>query len=148
MVSASRRPRARHWKYLVAVQNCNWRDHECDLLMVTGNPRIIDVEIKISQSEAACLCGHRPRYNGALHRSGRRARLGDDAMSEQPIWCYDDDTVETAKSLMEAKMVRRVLVLDKDKQLVGVVSLGDIAFKAGNAGGMLANVLESARPAR
>lgn len=72
----------------------------------------------------------------------------DDAMSERPVWCYEDDTVETAKSIMETEMIRRVLVLDRNKQLVGVVSLGDIAAKAGAAGETLANVSEPAQPAR
>lgn len=38
-------------KYLVMVPNCNWTGHECDLLCVTENLRIIDVEIKISRSD-------------------------------------------------------------------------------------------------
>ncbi|PND34625.1 CBS domain-containing protein [Achromobacter pulmonis] len=72
----------------------------------------------------------------------------NDAMSERPIWCYDDDTVETAKGLMESEQVRRVLVLDRNKQLVGVVSLGDIAAKAGAAGNTLAEVSQPSQPAR
>lgn len=38
-------------KYLVVVPNCNWTGHECDLLVVTENLRIIDVEIKISRAD-------------------------------------------------------------------------------------------------
>lgn len=38
-------------RYLVAVPNCNWTGHECDLLVVTENLRIIDVEIKISRAD-------------------------------------------------------------------------------------------------
>ncbi|CUJ46700.1 Uncharacterised protein [Achromobacter sp. 2789STDY5608633] len=38
-------------KYLVVVPNCNWTGHECDLLAVTENLRIIDVEIKISRAD-------------------------------------------------------------------------------------------------
>jgi len=38
-------------KYLVVVPNCNWTGHECDLLVVTENLRVIDVEIKISRSD-------------------------------------------------------------------------------------------------
>lgn len=33
-------------KYLVVVPNCNWTGYECDLLAVTENLRIIDIEIK------------------------------------------------------------------------------------------------------
>lgn len=38
-------------KYLCVVPNCNWTGHECDLLAVTENLRIIDVEIKISRAD-------------------------------------------------------------------------------------------------
>ncbi|EHK65276.1 hypothetical protein [Achromobacter arsenitoxydans] len=38
-------------KYLVVVPNCTWTGHECDLLVVTENLRVIDVEIKISRSD-------------------------------------------------------------------------------------------------
>lgn len=38
-------------KYLVVVPNCNWTGHECDLLVVTENLRIIDIEIKISRAD-------------------------------------------------------------------------------------------------
>jgi hypothetical protein len=38
-------------RYLAAVPNCNWTGHECDLLLLTENLRIIDVEIKISRAD-------------------------------------------------------------------------------------------------
>lgn len=36
---------------VVLVDNCNWTGHECDVLAVTVDLRIIDVEIKISRSD-------------------------------------------------------------------------------------------------
>jgi len=38
-------------KYLVMVPNCNWTGHECDVLAVTRDLRIIDLEIKISRAD-------------------------------------------------------------------------------------------------
>lgn len=38
-------------KCIVLVDNCNWTGHECDVLGVTMDGRIIDVEIKISRSD-------------------------------------------------------------------------------------------------
>ncbi|WP_208280128.1 hypothetical protein [Massilia oculi] len=38
-------------RYLVAVPNCTWTGHECDLLVVTDDLRIIDVEVKISRAD-------------------------------------------------------------------------------------------------
>ena len=36
---------------LVLVDNCNWTGHECDVLAVTRDLRIIDVEVKISRAD-------------------------------------------------------------------------------------------------
>lgn len=38
-------------RYLMAVPNCTWTGHECDLLVVTDDLRIIDVEVKISRAD-------------------------------------------------------------------------------------------------
>ena len=38
-------------KHLVIVPNCSWPGSECDLLVVTPNLRVIDVEIKISRAD-------------------------------------------------------------------------------------------------
>lgn len=38
-------------KCVVLVDRCNWTGHECDVLAVTRDLRIIDVEIKISRSD-------------------------------------------------------------------------------------------------
>lgn len=38
-------------KCLVLVDNCQWTGHECDVLAVTQDLRIIDVEIKISRAD-------------------------------------------------------------------------------------------------
>lgn len=38
-------------KHLVVVPNCNWTGHEADILAVTTDLRLIDVEIKISRSD-------------------------------------------------------------------------------------------------
>lgn len=38
-------------KCVVLVNNCNWTGYECDVLAVTTDLRIIDVEIKISRAD-------------------------------------------------------------------------------------------------
>lgn len=38
-------------KCIVLVDNCSWTGHECDVLAVTKDLRIIDVEVKISRSD-------------------------------------------------------------------------------------------------
>lgn len=38
-------------KCIVMVPNCNWTGHECDVLAVTTDLRIIDIEVKISRGD-------------------------------------------------------------------------------------------------
>lgn len=38
-------------KCVVLVDNCNWTGYECDVLAVTNDLRIIDVEVKISRAD-------------------------------------------------------------------------------------------------
>lgn len=38
-------------KCVVLVDNCSWTGHECDVLAVTTDLRIIDVEVKISRAD-------------------------------------------------------------------------------------------------
>jgi CBS domain-containing protein len=49
------------------------------------------------------------------------------AMTPEVIWCADDEEVETAAKLMQEKQVRRILVMNRDKKMVGIVSLADLA---------------------
>jgi len=51
-----------------------------------------------------------------------------DVMSGQVLYCYEnDDLDDVAKNMGEMK-VRRMPVLDRDKRLVGILSLGDVAL--------------------
>lgn len=52
-----------------------------------------------------------------------------DVMSEGIAWAYEDDTVEQAAKIMSERQVRRLPILDRDKRLVGIVALGDIAIE-------------------
>ena len=54
-----------------------------------------------------------------------------DLGNREVCWCYDDQSPEDAAKMMKDKEVRRVLVIDRDsKQLIGVVSVGDLAIKS------------------
>jgi CBS domain-containing protein len=55
------------------------------------------------------------------------------AMTNSAICCLEDDDVVTAATLMRTHQVRRLLVLSHEQQLVGIVSLGDLAIAARNA---------------
>ncbi|HVI34362.1 CBS domain-containing protein [Phenylobacterium sp.] len=44
--------------------------------------------------------------------------------------CYEDDDIGEAADRMAELQVRRLAVVDRDKRLVGIVALGDIARQA------------------
>ena len=48
-------------------------------------------------------------------------------MSEEIVYCFDDEAAENVAIKMKEREVRRVLVVNRSKRLVGVVSLGDLA---------------------
>ncbi|HJV81543.1 CBS domain-containing protein [Noviherbaspirillum sp.] len=53
-----------------------------------------------------------------------------DVMSDQVQWCFDDQTVDEVMQKMGDTQIRRVPVVDHDtRELVGIVSLGDLATK-------------------
>jgi len=53
---------------------------------------------------------------------------GREYITAPVVYCFDDQSVEDAAKLMEANRIRRIAVVSrKDKRLVGIVSLGDIA---------------------
>jgi CBS domain-containing protein len=51
------------------------------------------------------------------------------AMSSGCLYCHEDDSIEDLSTNMAKNKVRRLPVMNKDKRLVGVVSLGDLSFK-------------------
>ena len=74
-----------------------------------------------------------------------------EAMTPQVTYCFEDDDVEEAAMLMVEKQIRRLVVLNRDKRLVGIVSLGDFAVHTENtrlSGEVLEYVSEPAAPRR
>lgn len=56
-----------------------------------------------------------------------------DVMTSGITWCRSEDTLEDAVHLMESKKIRRLPVIDTDKRMVGMLSLGDISHSASKA---------------
>jgi len=63
-----------------------------------------------------------------------KTTLVHDAMSQEITWCYEDQDVQDAARLMKEKQIRRLLVMNRADDLVGIVSLGDLATEAGGQG--------------
>jgi CBS domain-containing protein len=74
-----------------------------------------------------------------------------EAMTPNVVYCFEDDDVNVATRLMKENQIRRLVVLNRDKRLVGIISLGDVAVKSGDdqmAGETLEEVSEPAVPMR
>ena len=55
-----------------------------------------------------------------------------DVMTPDVVYCFDDQDVQEAANLMQEQQVRRLVVLNRDKRLIGIVSLGDLAVETGD----------------
>jgi CBS domain-containing protein len=54
-----------------------------------------------------------------------------EVMSLQVQYCFEDQTLEEVTANMGDIQVRRLPVVNRDKRLVGIISLGDIAVQSG-----------------
>jgi CBS domain-containing protein len=94
------------------------------LLPVTDNERLVGM---ISDRDIA--------IRGVALGRGPDSRVGD-VMTTEVKYCYDDQELDEVTGNMGDIQVRRLPVLDRDKRLVGIISLGDIAqAQAGNGTG-------------
>jgi CBS domain-containing protein len=74
-----------------------------------------------------------------------------EAMTPDIVYCFEDQEVQEATSLMEQYQIRRLPILNRNKRLVGIVSLGDLAVNTKDprqAGEVLEQVSEPAEPLR
>lgn len=67
-----------------------------------------------------------------------------DVMSTEVLYCYHDQDLEDVADNMAEEKIRRLPVLDRDKRLVGIISLGDVALmeEAETAGRAVADISE------
>src|SRR5437867_12253866 len=136
------------------------RSVECAL----ANDNIATVAAKMREMDVGALpvCGDDDRLAGMVTDRDITVRatagccdpsgtLVRDVMTPAIIYCFEDQEVEEAAQLMEENQIRRLAVLDRDKHLVGIVSLGDLAVKTGDdvlCGEALEQVSEPAAPRR
>jgi CBS domain-containing protein len=61
-----------------------------------------------------------------------KTTLVSDTMSHDITYCFEDQDVREAAELMKQKQIRRLLVMNRANDLVGIVSLGDLAAESGD----------------
>jgi CBS domain-containing protein len=48
-------------------------------------------------------------------------------MSTRPVWCYDDDVLTGVADILARNRMRRLVVVDNNNKLSGLVSIDDVA---------------------
>jgi len=92
------------------------QDSDCGSILVAKDDRLVGV---ITDRDLALRCvaeSHHPAETTA-----------EKVMTREMLYCRDDDEMEDVALNMAKNKVRRLPVLDKDKRLVGIISLGDLA---------------------
>jgi CBS domain-containing protein len=89
---------------------------DCGSVLVGKDDRLMGV---ITDRDLALRCvaeSHHPAQTRA-----------EQVMTKKILYCRDSDEMEDVALNMTKNKVRRLPVLDKDKKLVGIISLGDLA---------------------
>jgi CBS domain-containing protein len=94
------------------------RDHDVGALPVCDGERLIGMLTDRDIAIRAVAEGRDPRST--------RAR---DVITEKVRYVFEDQDVQEAARMMEEAQIRRLPVLNRDKKLVGVLSLGDLAVR-------------------
>lgn len=56
-------------------------------------------------------------------------------MSQDVRWCYEDEEIDEVSEQMAEYKIRRLPVLNREKRLVGMISLGDVSLADGSTSG-------------
>lgn len=105
----------------------------CGLLPVTDSERLVGM---ISDRDIA--------IRGVAMGRGPDTRIGE-VMTAEVMYCFDDQDIEEVTANMGDIQVRRLPVVNRKKQLVGIIALGDIA-RARASDGTAAALSEISRP--
>jgi CBS domain-containing protein len=115
------------------------KEPDIGVLPVSENKRLVGMLTDRDITVRSVSDGHDPRTDKVR-----------DAMTPEVIFCFEDQDIAEAARLMKQKQVRRLAVLNRGKQLVGIVSLGDLAMDSNEhlAGNVLQAVSEPATTVR
>ena len=94
------------------------RDDHVGALPVGENDRLVGM-VTDRDIVVRAVAEDRPSGNTAVRN----------VMSEHIYYCFDDDDLESAAHIMAEHQVKRLPVLNRDKRLVGIVALADLALK-------------------
>ena len=117
------------------------RIRECmtrKVAIASPSDTLCDAAIQMAECDAGVLpVGEDDRLVGMITDRDIAIRavaknLGPDTpvrevMSQEVLYCFEDEDVRHVAENMGEQQIRRLPVLSRDKRLVGIVSLGDLA---------------------
>jgi len=92
------------------------KEHDCGSIPVAEDDKLIGM---ITDRDIVIRC--------VAESGDPESMTAMDCMSAGMLYCFDTDEVEDVIRNMGEEAVRRMPVVNKDKQLVGIVSLGDLS---------------------
>lgn len=104
---------------LVSAVAQKMRDLDIGAIPVCENNRLIGM---ITDRDIACRAVADGRDVSKL--------TAREVMTEGIVYCRDSEELDDAIHIMEGKQIRRLPVIDKDKRMVGMLSLGDVSHAA------------------
>jgi CBS domain-containing protein len=80
-------------------------------------------------------------------RDPKAVRVGE-AMTPNIVSCFEDDELSKAAALFADHQIRRLPVLNSERELVGILSLGDLAVRGEDRQQSTAALEEVSQPSR
>lgn len=97
------------------------RDQDIGALPIGENDKLIGM---VTDRDIVC--------RGLVNGRDAASLTARDVMTPSIVWCRDEEDLDDAMRIMESKRIRRLPVIDKNKRMVGMLSLGDVSH-AGKA---------------
>ena len=92
------------------------RDHDIGAIPVGENDRLVGM---VTDRDIV--------LRGLAEGKDSASLTARDVMTKGIVFCRDAEDVEDAVRIMEQKKIRRLPVLDENKRMVGILSLGDVS---------------------
>lgn len=94
------------------------RDKDIGIIPIEKNDRLVGMLTDRDIAIRAVAAGKDPK-----------STLVEEVMTPKVLYCYEDDSCEDCIQNMSRNKIRRLPVLNREKRLVGIVTLGDVAVR-------------------
>ncbi|WP_371839294.1 CBS domain-containing protein [Microbulbifer epialgicus] len=109
------------------------RDEDIGAVPIGENDRLVGM---VTDRDIVC--------RGVVQGGKLSSLTARDVMTEGIEWCWEEDDLLSAVHKMEQQLLRRMPVLNSEKRMVGILSLGDITSAIANKqGGQFASAISA-----